>query len=244
MGGKFGEFANPCGHCRQALVEFGDIPLYLGRVNDDGGLDLNYKTSSTVVKMHGYTEVIAESPYCQKTWDLGPLVKAADLKSRYSWKTEGKIGELCVAAINAAANAYAPYSKFPVGAAVMNEKSVLFTGCNVENRYIGAGICAECVAISKALAAGSKKIKSIAIACVSAEVVAMPCGRCRQFIIEFGDVTVYPLKINGKDGTYEFEKNFKISDLLPDAFCPKSLKTAAAHPLSNVGATAKAPAKK
>eukprot|EP01068_Selenidium_serpulae_P012651 Selendium_serpulae@DN5857_c1_g1_i1.p1 len=135
-------------------------------------------------------------------------------------------------------------SKFPVGAAVMNEKSVLFTGCNVENRYIGAGICAECVAISKALAAGSKKIKSIAIACVSAEVVAMPCGRCRQFIIEFGDVTVYPLKINGKDGTYEFEKNFKISDLLPDAFCPKSLKTAAAHPLSNVGATAKAPAKK
>ena len=84
--------------------------------------------------------------------------------------------------------AYAPYSDFRVGAALLTTDGKTFTGCNVENASYGLSICAERTAICKAVSEGHKKFRAIAVA---ASPLASPCGACRQFIVEFGkDITV------------------------------------------------------
>ena len=84
--------------------------------------------------------------------------------------------------------AYAPYSDFRVGAALLTADGKTFTGCNVENASYGLSICAERTAICKAVSEGHKKFRAIAVA---ASPLASPCGACRQFIVEFGkDITV------------------------------------------------------
>jgi cytidine deaminase len=80
--------------------------------------------------------------------------------------------------------AYAPYSKFLVGAAVRSENGAIFAGCNVENASYGATICAERSAIMTLVAAGQRIITSIAVF-TDADILAMPCGLCRQVISEF-----------------------------------------------------------
>ena len=85
--------------------------------------------------------------------------------------------------------AYAPYSKFKVGAAVLADNNNIFTGCNVENVSYGLTICAERIAISKAISEGCKKIKAIAVIADTKEPVS-PCGACRQFIMEFNPDTL------------------------------------------------------
>ncbi len=89
------------------------------------------------------------------------------------------------AAVDARNNAYAIYSKFKVGAAALTEDGQIFTGCNIENASFGGTICAERVAISKAICAGYKKIKAILIVAEYHEPIS-PCGICRQVIAEFG----------------------------------------------------------
>lgn len=105
-----------------------------------------------------------------------------------------KDDELIAQARAAALNAYAPYSKLYVGAAVLfsaDQQDKVFTGCNVENASYGLTICAERVAISAGVAAGFRQIKKVAIAVLNekgAPVPAfMPCGACRQFISEFAE---------------------------------------------------------
>jgi len=84
--------------------------------------------------------------------------------------------------------AYAPYSDFLVGAALLTADGQVFTGCNVENASYGLCICAERTAICKAVSEGHQKFRAIAVA---AHPLASPCGACRQFIVEFGkDITV------------------------------------------------------
>jgi len=80
-------------------------------------------------------------------------------------------------------NAYCPYSRYPVGAAVMGMSGKIYTGCNVENASFGLSICAERAAIFKAVSMGEKKIKDICVVAKS----ATPCGACRQVILEFAD---------------------------------------------------------
>jgi len=110
---------------------------------------------------------------------------------------------------DALANAYAPYSKFPVGAAVLTEEGEVYTGVNVENSSYGLSICAERVAIAKAISEGKRKIRAIAVAGLSE---VSPCGACRQFILEFGsDIDVIYLR----DGKIVVKK---ISELLADYF--------------------------
>ena len=115
---------------------------------------------------------------------------------------------------DAALHAYAPYSRFRVGAAVLAGGSV-FTGCNVENASLGLTICAERNAVFQAVAAGHRLIKALAVSCVDAAPDGavgsrMPCGACRQVIAEFGaDDT--PIEIDGA-GT------FRLDNLLPSAF--------------------------
>ncbi len=113
-----------------------------------------------------------------------------------------------------AESAYAPYSNFRVGAAVLG-KFCHYLGTNVENASYGLTLCAERSALSAAIAAGDTQIRAIAIACIDAKAgqclgSVMPCGACRQWIAELAPHAV--ILIAGHDPEYT------IADLLPDAF--------------------------
>lgn len=119
--------------------------------------------------------------------------------------------ELYDKAVEAMAYAYAPYSKFKVGAAVLTKEGRVFTGCNVENSSFGATICAERTALVKAVSEGYKDFEAIAITASKGK--AFPCGICRQFIFEFGDEIRI---IIGEDRDHLEEYN--ITQLLANGF--------------------------
>jgi cytidine deaminase len=129
-------------------------------------------------------------------------------------------------AVEASENAYAPYSDFKVGAATLCDNGSVYTGCNVENSSYGATICAERVAVSKAVSEGCKKIKAIAVAGGKDGIIdneCAPCGICRQFLSEFcqdGDMKV----LLPKDKIGDDYKVYKLSELLPISFGEKNLK--------------------
>jgi cytidine deaminase len=123
--------------------------------------------------------------------------------------------ELVQQAIDARQKAYAPYSHYLVGAALLTRKGEIITGCNVENASYGATICAERVAMTRAVAEGKCDFVAIAVATKDG---GSPCGVCRQVMAELGlDMVVY---ISDQSG------NFRITSvraLLPDSFDPASL---------------------
>ncbi len=112
---------------------------------------------------------------------------------------------------------YAPYSHFPVGAALLGKSGKVYVGCNVENVSFGATLCAERNAIGSAVAAGEREFSAIAII-GSRESYTMPCGICLQVMGEFRIPTV----ICGKNE--EDYRVYALSDLLPYGFEEKSLK--------------------
>ena len=118
--------------------------------------------------------------------------------------------KLLIAAFEARENAYAPYSNFKVGAAILTDSGRIYSGANFENASFGAGTCAERVALGAALAAGERNFT--AVACVG-EGKITPCGICRQALAEFGDMTVI---CASPDGSYMRE--YKLSELLPASF--------------------------
>ena len=123
-----------------------------------------------------------------------------------------KIDDLIERAVSARQNAYAPYSKFKVGAAVLTTDETVYSGCNVENASYGLCICAERTAICSSVAAGDKEIVAVAVAAVP---LAMPCGACRQFIHEFGkDITV--ICVDANDPKQRSVRS--IESLIPDCF--------------------------
>jgi cytidine deaminase len=93
--------------------------------------------------------------------------------------------ELYKAALKAAEAAYAPYSNFHVGAALLSEDGDIFTGCNVENRSFGLSICAERGAVMKAVSCGCRSFTALAIATPDSDCPVGPCGACRQVLSEF-----------------------------------------------------------
>jgi len=95
------------------------------------------------------------------------------------------MNELFAEARKAAEFAYAPYSKFRVGAALLADDGTVFTGCNVENRSFGLTVCAERNAVLKAVSCGSRSFKAIAISTPDSEIPVGPCGACRQVLSEF-----------------------------------------------------------
>ena len=94
--------------------------------------------------------------------------------------------ELYMVAAGAAEGAYAPYSGYRVGAALLAANGRVYTGANVENSSYGAAICAERVAAVKAITDGQREFVSIAVAAPGSSAIAWPCGICRQFLFEFG----------------------------------------------------------
>ena len=116
-------------------------------------------------------------------------------------------------AIEAAKNAYVPYSKFPVGACLYCDNGKLYTGCNFENSSFGLTICAERNTIGTMIADGGKKIKAIAIYSPSMD-NCTPCGACRQVIHEFQ--TDEGTDVITKIG--ENLKIYKLDELLPEGF--------------------------
>ena len=121
--------------------------------------------------------------------------------------------ELVDAARVAMKTAYAPYSKYPVGAAAFTDDGRLVTGCNVENASYGLTLCAECGLVSELIRSGGGRL--VAFACVDGDGNSLtPCGRCRQLLFEHGGPHMLV-----RDG----ENVITMADLLPGAFGPDYL---------------------
>jgi cytidine deaminase len=115
---------------------------------------------------------------------------------------------LITAATQARENAHAPYSNFRVGAALRGSSGRIFGGCNVENATYGLTICAERVAIFKAISEGERGFSAVAVV-TDAERLTPPCGACRQLIWEFcGDVPVTMANLAGKRETTQMKELF------------------------------------
>lgn len=119
---------------------------------------------------------------------------------------------LLQAALDARAHAHAPFSGFRVGAALEDAGGGIHTGCNVENATYGLTVCAERVAVFKAISEGARKFRRIAVA-ADTEDLAPPCGACRQIVWEFcGDIEIALVNPRGKTETY------RMSTLFPKPF--------------------------
>jgi cytidine deaminase len=123
--------------------------------------------------------------------------------------------ELIASATAAREPAYAPYSNFKVGAALMSKSGHVYTGCNVENAAYGPSICAERTAVVKAVSEGEREFEAIAVV---TENGVSPCGICRQVMMEFApDMTVIVADTQGNT------RVTTVRDLLPDGFTPDQL---------------------
>ena len=113
----------------------------------------------------------------------------------------------------ASLNSYSPYSKFPVGAAILADDSNIYKGCNVENISYPVGTCAESGAIAAMICGGGKKIIEMVVFAPTDKLIS-PCGACRQRIKEFADkqTTIHLADKNG------IQKSFTIEELLPFSF--------------------------
>ena len=126
--------------------------------------------------------------------------------------TQDQIDGLVAAAIAVRSRAYAPFSKFYVGAAILDNEGRVFSGVNVENSSYGLTICAERTAAGTAITAGAKEFVAVAVATPGA---AAPCGACRQFLYEFGPRCTV-LLVDSETG--QVKHMAKLEELLPKGF--------------------------
>ncbi len=117
-------------------------------------------------------------------------------------------------AIEVSRRAYAPYSRFPVGAAALVDDGRIVSGCNVENVSYGLGLCAECAVVCALHSGGGGRL--LALVCVAADgELLMPCGRCRQVLYEHGGAQMLIAHPAGPK---------RLAELLPDAFGPDDME--------------------
>lgn len=131
--------------------------------------------------------------------------------------------ELCREAVDAMKNAYAPYSGYKVGAALLTEKGKLFAGCNIENAAYTPTVCAERVALFNAISSGERNFTAIAVAGGKDGVINgafPPCGVCRQVMAEFCAPDFTVLVVTGEDSY----KKYTLNELFPQAFTPKNIE--------------------
>jgi cytidine deaminase len=115
---------------------------------------------------------------------------------------------LILAAIAVRENAHAPFSKFRVGAAVQDDSGRIHAGCNVENATYGLTVCAERVAVFKAISEGARRFTRVAVV-ADTETLTPPCGACRQILWEFcGDVEIVMANLAGKSESVQLEALF------------------------------------
>ena len=120
------------------------------------------------------------------------------------------------AAIEASKRAYCPYSNYRVGAALLCTDGTIFPGCNVENASYGLCICAERAAILNAISSGkNEEFPAMAVYAPDGSGIALPCGACRQFLIEFNP-KMWVLSVNA-DG-FSYQSTWRAADLLPEFF--------------------------
>ena len=122
------------------------------------------------------------------------------------------------AARAARANAYAPYSHYAVGAAVLAKSGRIYAGCNVENAAYPTGLCAERVAIFKAVSEGERELVALVVVTSNG---GSPCGSCRQVFSEFADDNATVILATARGNR---RKKFTMRQILPDRFGPEHLK--------------------
>ena len=132
-------------------------------------------------------------------------------------ENDPRIEKMKIAAWEASEKAYVPYSNFPVGAAVLTEGGQVFSGCNVSNASYGLGMCAERVAVFKAVSSGYTTIEAVVVV-TPTDGPTPPCGACRQVINEFGS-QAHVFSFDESDSS----KHWTLKELLPDAFGPGNL---------------------
>jgi cytidine deaminase len=131
---------------------------------------------------------------------------------------KNKYRELAKAAQDIKRNAFSPFSKFKVGAAILTEDGTIFSGCNIENSSYGLTICAERVAIFNAVSSGASKFTAIAVVSDDPDFTP-PCGACRQVLLELaGNIDFVMMDSKNR------YKIMKLTSLLPFAFTEKNLK--------------------
>jgi cytidine deaminase len=128
------------------------------------------------------------------------------------WQPSIEERELIDAALSVRARAYAPYSNFHVGAAVLTEDGEIFSGVNVENASYGLTLCAERVAVTTAVASGCRELKAVVVATSGGH---SPCGACRQVLAEFGGQMLV-LLVDADN--HESVRKFTLDELLPGQF--------------------------
>jgi len=133
-------------------------------------------------------------------------------------KSDSELAALFDAARAAHGKAYAPYSRFNVGAALRTPSGAIFSGCNVENAAYPQGACAEAMAIGAMALAGERRIAEILVV-GDGEGLCTPCGGCRQRIREFADAAT-PIHVANAEGV---RASFTLGELLPHAFGPEHL---------------------
>jgi cytidine deaminase len=131
---------------------------------------------------------------------------------------DGRLDELAGAARAIRSRAYAPYSGFLVGAAVLSEDGTIYPGVNLENASYPLSVCAERNAVAATVLAGQRRILAVAVA-TDGERPTPPCGGCRQVLWEFGDADT-PVVAEGAGGV---RVRWTLGQLLPDAFGPDDL---------------------
>ncbi len=119
--------------------------------------------------------------------------------------------ELVARARSSAERAYAPFSRYRVGAVVVADDGSMFEGVNVENSAYGSTMCAEATAIGAAATAGVRKIDTIAVSCIDDSEPGYPCGNCRQLMMEFG---VERVLLDGPEGVIEHP----LEEIFPHGF--------------------------
>ena len=138
---------------------------------------------------------------------------------------EANAQDLVRAALAAAKRAYAPYSRFRVGAALVAASGRVYTGANVENASYPCGICAERAAVARAMAEGEPRFTAIAVAGLKADdsVAAdcTPCGLCRQTLREFAAPDDFKVYVADSASSW---RTFTLAELLPESFGPETLK--------------------
>jgi cytidine deaminase len=130
------------------------------------------------------------------------------------------IAALLALARSAQQRAYAPYSRHPVGAAILTPSGSMYSGCNVENASFGLTVCAERTAVAAAVAAGERAIVAVA---VTTPTHAAPCGACRQVLAEFLPAQGEPDMLVIIDEGQHW-RTLRLSELLPQAFLPRDLR--------------------